>query len=178
MIYLTACTHYGHANIIRHCNRPFANVADMNDALVEGINSTVGPKDELWHLGDMAMGLAATREFLERIGVGPERLHIIPGNHDRVRQLDNLFCMTGGFCLHPPIVDRKFQVAGRVVRVTLCHYPMLSWAASCHGSWHFFGHCHGRLGPSRVPERAADVSVDCWGFKPVRLDTLVGGGTA
>jgi len=174
MIYLTACTHYGHANIIRHCERPFANVAEMNDALVEGINSTVGPKDELWHLGDVAMGQTATGEFLERLNISAGHLHIIPGNHDRVRRLEAMLAWGDPFVLHPPIVDRKFQVVGRVVRVTLCHYPMLSWPASCHGSWHFFGHCHGQLDPARVPGRAADVSVDCWGFKPVPLERLLG----
>lgn len=30
MVFFTADLHFGHANIIRHCARPFASVADIN----------------------------------------------------------------------------------------------------------------------------------------------------
>ena len=55
-IFFTADTHWGHRNIIRYCQRPFADVEEMNEALITNWNSTVGKDDIVFHLGDFAMG--------------------------------------------------------------------------------------------------------------------------
>ena len=34
MVFFTADLHFGHANIIRHCVRPFASVEEMDAALM------------------------------------------------------------------------------------------------------------------------------------------------
>ena len=41
-IWFTADEHYGHENIIRHCNRPFADAAEMERELVRRHNALVG----------------------------------------------------------------------------------------------------------------------------------------
>ena len=53
MIYFTSDTHFGHANIIKYCKRPFANVDEMNIALVAAWNAKVKPEDTVYHLGDV-----------------------------------------------------------------------------------------------------------------------------
>ena len=58
-IFFTADTHWGHRNIIRYCQRPFADVDEMNEALITNWNSTVGKDDIVFHLGDFAMGGSA-----------------------------------------------------------------------------------------------------------------------
>jgi hypothetical protein len=40
MIYFTSDEHYFNENIIRYCNRPFANAAEMNAGLINKINLT------------------------------------------------------------------------------------------------------------------------------------------
>ena len=52
-IYFTADTHYGHANIIGYSTRPFENVTEMNDALVDRFNAVWTPGAILYHLGDI-----------------------------------------------------------------------------------------------------------------------------
>ena len=39
--FFTSDTHFGHANIIRLCNRPFQNVEEMNEVLIENWNKVV-----------------------------------------------------------------------------------------------------------------------------------------
>ena len=40
-------THFGHANIIRHCSRPFADAGEMDAAMVANWNALVRPDDDV-----------------------------------------------------------------------------------------------------------------------------------
>jgi calcineurin-like phosphoesterase family protein len=56
MIWFTADTHFGHANILgltdRHAR--WGSIEEMNRALVANINALVVPTDDLYHLGDFS----------------------------------------------------------------------------------------------------------------------------
>lgn len=54
-VYVTADLHLGHANIIGHTGRPFDNVEDMNEAIIDGWRRTVTDRDTVWILGDFAL---------------------------------------------------------------------------------------------------------------------------
>jgi len=54
--YWTSDLHLGHTNIIRYTGRPFADVDEMNRALIEQWNDVVTDTDEVWVLGDVALG--------------------------------------------------------------------------------------------------------------------------
>ena len=41
MIYFTGDQHFGHANIIKHCNRPFSSIDEMDKSLLEKWNKRV-----------------------------------------------------------------------------------------------------------------------------------------
>ena len=58
--------------------RPFASTEEADEAMVERWNSTVGPKDKCYHLGDVAIGKAGL-SLLPRLN-GDKVL--IAGNHD------------------------------------------------------------------------------------------------
>lgn len=80
--YFTADTHFGHARIIELCNRPFADVEEMNAAIIEGINQEVSSKDRLVILGDVCMGkLDLSLGCLAEIQAA--EIILVPGNHDR-----------------------------------------------------------------------------------------------
>ena len=83
-IFFTADTHWGHRNIIRYCQRPFADVDEMNEALITNWNSTIGKDDIVFHLGDFAMGGSAEWcRLLERLN---GRIYLILGNHEDHRE--------------------------------------------------------------------------------------------
>lgn len=79
-LWFTADTHFGHANIIAYCRRPFATVRDMNEHVVRAWNTTVKPDDYVVHLGDVMMGLIDdAAPVLARLN--GHKL-VILGNHD------------------------------------------------------------------------------------------------
>lgn len=55
-IFFTADLHLYHTNIIKHCNRPFETIEEMNNVLVDNWNKVVGPKDTIYILGDFVWG--------------------------------------------------------------------------------------------------------------------------
>lgn len=81
MIWFISDTHFGHANIIRLSNRPFGSVEEMNEEIVRRWNETVAPDDEVFHLGDVALGtIADSLQYVSRLN---GKISLITGNHDR-----------------------------------------------------------------------------------------------
>jgi calcineurin-like phosphoesterase family protein len=65
MLFFTADTHFGHANIIKYCQRPFSSVEEMNETLIANWNRVVAAEDTVYHLGDVALGDA--KPVLDRL---------------------------------------------------------------------------------------------------------------
>lgn len=161
-VYFTADTHFGHANIINLCMRPFYNVEEMDAALIDNINSAVGTNDMLFHLGDFTLGSYALAEaYRKRIVC--RNVFLIAGNHDKhsVR--------TAGLYLWAGSYDYKeVNVAG--AQIVLSHYAFRTWNGIQRGALHLYGHSHGKLPGTR---QSADVGVDAWNYKPVTLPEIV-----
>lgn len=81
MIYFTSDPHYGHANVIRYCARPFRDVQEMNEALINNWNSVVTQDDTVYVLGDFSLGFSEVERYSSRL-LGKKFL--IPGNHDKL----------------------------------------------------------------------------------------------
>jgi calcineurin-like phosphoesterase family protein/2'-5' RNA ligase len=79
--------HLNHANIIDYCDRPFETVREMNQQLVANWNDTVGPRDTVVFLGDLAFyyGTITTHDWLHALN---GELVFIRGNHDDARSID------------------------------------------------------------------------------------------
>lgn len=167
-IFFTADTHFGHANVITYCSRPFSSCEEMNETLMEAWAKSLRPEDTIYHLGDVVFGSKEKgRTLLEQVKKLPGKKILIPGNHD-ARHLDALRHV---FTLAPPL--HTIHVPdGKKSRVTciLCHYPLLTWEGVFHGSIQLHGHVHGIFPPTK---QQADTGVDAWGFAPVRLETLL-----
>ena len=57
---------------------------------------------------------------------------------------------------------------GLNIHIVLCHYPMLSWNRRVHGSFHLYGHVHGRNpGVGRSHDVGIDNPPNMW--RPINL---------
>ena len=158
--FFTADTHFGHGGARALYRRPFASVAETDAAMIERWNAAVGPEDEVWHLGDFAIGPkpAALAALLARLR---GRKHLVTGNNDGPATLG-----LEGWASVQPYAELTLDGRGLV----LCHYAFRSWRNMHRGWLNLHGHSHGRLKP--LP-RQADVGVDAWDFRPVALAEIL-----
>jgi calcineurin-like phosphoesterase family protein len=164
MRYWASDLHVGHANIIKYCNRPWANVDEMNEGLIARWNHRVLPEDEVFFLGDFTIGLkpAAAAEFARRLN-GTKIW--IPGNHDSHKLMKELSLV--GFMPVAPI----HEISEQGQHIVMCHYPMLRWNKSSHGSWMLHGHSHGGLSYP-FDGKIGDVSLDAWDWYPATFHEI------
>src|SRR5258708_2547100 len=81
-IFYTSDSHFDHQRIIEYSLRPFEDVEEMNECLIDMWNEVVKPSDHVWHLGDLTMHRkihTIKYRILDRLN-GHKRL--ILGNHD------------------------------------------------------------------------------------------------
>lgn len=157
--FLIADPHFGHANIIRYCGRPFADVSEMDSTLRDCWNATVKPGDDVIVLGDFAYRTPPDRLrrlFDSLFG----RKHLIVGNHDDQNTLDLPWAS-------PPRDLVSMAIDSQ--RVVLCHYALRTWPGIRRGALMLFGHSHGRL-PGN--SQSMDIGVDVMGWAPVRLSAI------
>lgn len=58
--------------------RPFANVQEMDEFMIDQWNKTVRPQDKIYHLGDVAL----KRPDIKKVGRCNGHKRLVRGNHD------------------------------------------------------------------------------------------------
>ncbi|HUQ64022.1 MAG TPA: hypothetical protein VM121_09725 [Acidimicrobiales bacterium] len=179
--WFTADLHLGHKNIIRYCARPFRDVDEMNQALINRWNAVVDDADTVWVLGDVALG--RIDYTLSLIGQLAGRKLLVAGNHDR--------CWAGHGRRSGGWTERyvgagfdevhQGEVALDVgaTSVRACHFPYrgdsqdqdryLEHRPVDTGGWLLHGHVHERW---QQHERMINVGVDVWEYAPVSNETI------
>jgi calcineurin-like phosphoesterase family protein len=166
--FFTSDTHFDDPYGLQYFNRPFQSVDEMNRVMVEKWNSVVAEIDTVYHLGDFT--LEDIRHFTKWANQLHGEIKVLPGSHDQPWLKD--FVGSEKVQVIPPLVSVEFPeyIAGNPPQViVLCHYSMQVWDRSNQGSWHLFGHSHGKLKGIGL---SLDVGVDCTGFTPLSLETV------
>jgi calcineurin-like phosphoesterase family protein len=150
MIYFISDAHFGHQRCAGYCHRPFQETKEMDDAILDGINSIVKPKDTLYFLGDFCHKGGKPKKYREQIAC--QNVHLILGNHDNEKYCSKYF---KSISLIKEIVYAK-------QKIILCHYPMRAWHKSYKDSWMLYGHVHSRLHKEdeQLGRLTLDVGVD------------------
>jgi|AntAceMinimDraft_18_1070375.scaffolds.fasta_scaffold08879_3 calcineurin-like phosphoesterase family protein len=178
--WFTADLHHGHPKIIDICNRPIYldqkimdelkrtninnskyNVYDdkeykrlinplHNEWLVkEVINKWISKKDTIFFIGDLSLAKRVEAEkFIDRLNGNK---FLIVGNHDK-----NLWNSTR-FSQITLRKDFTYSRFGINIHIVLDHFPLASWNRKVHGSWHLYGHVHGRFKNNGL---SFDVGID------------------
>lgn len=132
--------HSGHEAIIRLCKRPFADVDEMDETLINNWNSRVTNGDTVFILGDMMFrNKKEPSEYLERL---KGHKILVLGNHDASWIWHE--CATENLTTHVSMME----LIDKNRRVVLCHYPMLTWPNIRGGS--YMGICMETVNMTRV----------------------------
>jgi calcineurin-like phosphoesterase family protein len=160
-VWFTSDFHLGHFNIIRYCNRPFANTQEMDDVITDRVNACVKPNDVLYFIGDFCLGRAEqVTAYRKRLAC--KTIHFIEGNHDKTtRQRQSLFASWSS--LSGVNVSQQ--------KIVLCHYAMRVWPHHAQGAWQLYGHSHGNL-PDEPLALSLDVGVDTHDFRPWHFEEI------
>jgi calcineurin-like phosphoesterase family protein len=166
--FFTSDTHFDDAFAIEYFSRPFQSVDEINAVMVERWNKVVTDEDTVYHLGDFTpQDMSHFTKWANQLN---GNLRILPGNMDQLWLKD--FVASEKVQVMAPLVALEFSEIGKAGQpqvIVLCHYSMQVWYLSNHGSWHLFGHTHGKL---KGIGKSFDVGVDCKDFGPLSLDQV------
>ena len=153
--------HLAHKNIIKYCSRPFDNVNQMNEILIQNWNKKIGVKDRVFVLGDFALcGKDKIIEFGNQL---KGRKILILGNHDGASLTTYYnagFEMVSKF----PIIFQDFFI--------LSHEP-IEFLPLNTPFVNIFGHVHNDMRFPTITPRGACVSVERWNYMPVECSQLI-----
>ena len=154
-VFVTSDTHFGHANIIKYCNRPFDSVEEMDEALVQNWNSVVKAGDKVYHLGDVTMTSKAL-DIMSRLN---GRKVLIRGNHDTQK--------LKFYTPHFYDIRGSHELAGYL----MTHIPVAIEQRS-----RYVGNIHGHLHDKNMGDPwYINVSVEQTNYTPVPFDDLIKG---
>jgi calcineurin-like phosphoesterase family protein len=147
----------------------------MHEVFIENWNSVVPTDGSVYILGDLSFHRPdKTAAILKQMH---GKKFLVPGNHDK-KKVKHYLNMPNIITVLPPLTEVKVSDGDAFQKqqlIVLCHYAMLKWNKSHHGSWQLFGHSHGGLPDTGM--RSCDVGVDAWSYTPVsykQIKQLIG----
>ena len=163
-VFYVADTHFGHSNIIKLCNRPFADVEEMDATLIENWNRVVTDDDYVIVIGDFTFKGNRSCDYAKKL---KGKKYLVLGNHDKIN--------SGGFIDSFDMLLVKHN--GRLIHC--CHYPLIEWYNYFRGSYHFYGHIHNNSNEAnKIMDSvtgAYNVGVDTIGFTPRLANEIIWG---
>lgn len=171
MIYFTADLHLNHSNIIDYCDRPFHNVYEMNDVLINNWNYRVDKYDTVIHNGDFCFG--NSKKWMDKLN---GNIVFLQGNHDdkSLTKIKSLILRTGGWDIfvnhYPQHVNFdypynfvahihqhwKFKTAGMYIE----NQEIKSWEDVEYMEY------------SEITTIMINIGIDVWNFRPVSIKEI------
>lgn len=134
MNYYISDLHIEHSNIMNFDNRPFKDVQEMNQTIVDNWNKTVKINDTVYILGDFIW--AKENEWIYWVKQLTGNKVLVRGNHDP-RQFSSATKK-----LFQDITNLK-EIKDNGRHVIMCHYPIPFYRASfAPNCYMLYGHVH------------------------------------
>jgi len=169
MIFFTSDLHFNHSAVIGFCDRPFKNVEEMNERLINNINQRCKPEDTLYHIGDFAFrgGWQGGKDGAESFenAINCKVIHIL-GNHDRNNHIKNsiryaeIWFANRRWCLqHKPPEESQLRT-----------FPTQAGEDEVY----LVGHVHEKWKYKFIEDKLViNVGVDMWNMYPVKLQEII-----
>lgn len=185
-LFFTSDLHFGHRNVINFCNRPFTDIKDMSEKLIENWNAVVNNNDIVFVLGDTFWfnDSRTIKKVLEQLN-GKE-IYILPGNHcdfDAYHRVDDprIHLCQDIVCLWLTSADfERRHWHRKTMEIWMSHYPLTTWPHRENGAFQLFGHIHSQPGKTEGVDQnlalhwnQADVGCDYWEWKPVLFEDVL-----
>lgn len=167
--YVISDTHFSHYNIIKYCDRPFKDISEMNEHIINSWNSIVTNDDIVYHLGDVGFGnKEVLSDFVHKLN-GHKIL--ILGNHDYSRGIG--FWEDVGFEL--AYKCKQIQKNNSTENIILSHYPVQcdDNVLNIHGHIHNIPLDKDRQGKELNKNNHICVSVEMIDYKPIEINKII-----
>lgn len=172
-VYFTSDSHFYHANIIlpEYCNRPFKDIEEMNQHLIDVYNSTIGPKDILFHLGDFCFGNVQKKaDILSRLKIN---MILILGNHDKESQLKAAGLEQMYKEAYIKVYDKTFWLHHIPLENRQGDSRYFRPAARMKYDYALSGHRHSKPEDRLMSDGCLDVGCDAWSYRPISIDEVL-----
>jgi calcineurin-like phosphoesterase family protein len=155
--FFTSDHHFNHKNIIKYCSRPYEDIEEMNESLIENWNKVVGQGDLVIHIGDLGF-FKNKQHMFDTVAKLNGRKWLIMGNHDNFRIAD--YYEAGfEFVSDKPVIYNEFFI--------LSHKPIFITENMPYVN--IYGHVHDNPMHKDRTENTWCVCVERTNYTPVEL---------
>ena len=118
-------------------NRPFKNVDEMHETILNNWNSRVTNGDTVYILGDIS-NRGKNEDLIALVAKLKGKKVLIVGNHEDIRdyRYKQLFHAIYDYLEITDHADKQ------PYKLVLCHYPILMWNGQHNGTILLYGHLH------------------------------------
>jgi len=172
--------HVDHTNVLHLSKRPFKNVQEMEQTIIENINKVVRPNDVLILVGDVSLGKKESWvRFLSALTT--KNVILVKGNHDRWQSIPKDMLL---------MIVEQMVIRMHGFLFVVSHYPYRcsAWRAFWRrlhpsvlspkrprdtGLWLLHGHDHRTSRLVHYHPRMISVGVDANDFKPISGEEII-----
>lgn len=176
-IFISSDYHFNHDREFIWKARGFKSVDEMNETIIANHNAVVAPEDDVYLLGDLALGgggpdvLAKNKALIERLN---GKLHVIWGNHDTPSR-EKMYVECKNVCYN--FIPRAETLNYKGYHFYLSHFPTLTSNLEKESlkqcTLNLFGHTHQETNFYQGLSFLYHVGVDSHNCYPVLLDNII-----
>lgn len=168
-LFFLSDAHLFHANIIKYCDRPFADAKEMTETIITNWNNTITDEDQIVFLGDFICGCpnakAASEEIYECLN---GEKHFIRGNHDTDEKISDKLNWYKN-------KENLYRTHYKGYDLVLSHYPFKhDHIKPLANAIYIHGHSHSTKLITDINNRIINVSCEAVNYTPISFDNILG----
>lgn len=169
-MYFISDLHLWHDRGFIYKPRGFESIEDMNKTILENWHNTIKEDDEVYLLGDVALGTDYDL-ISETVGSLPGKLHIMIGNHDTDKKIEIYRSL-------PNVVEVVYATIVKIGKYSfyLSHYQTKTASLETppeHALYNIHGHIHTKDKFFQDNPYFYNVSCDSQNCMPIKAEDMI-----